>query len=167
MSEDKTTEILKNAILLEKKGNAFYSKVSEQATGPAVRSFFEMMANEEIKHIQVLSDQYRAYRENEKFSPGNYQEDNADGIASKVLTKELLKEISAADYEAAAITAAMSMEKKAIKLYSNRAAEADDPNEKSLYEWLANWETQHLNFLAEIDKELTEQIWYDNNFWPF
>ena len=167
MSEDKTTEILKSAILLERKGNAFYSQVSEQASGPAVKSFFEMMANQEVEHIRVLSDQYKAYQKNEKFTPGDYQADNTDNIASNVLTKELIKEISAADYEAAAITAAMSMEKNAIDLYASRASEAEDPNEKALYEWLAKWETEHLNFLAEIDKELTEQIWYESNFWPF
>ena len=75
--------------------------------------------------------------------------------------------MSAADYEAAAISAAMSMEENAIKLYSNRSAEADDPNEKALYQWLADWEKQHLHFLSDIDKELTEQIWNDNSFWPF
>ena len=31
MSEDRATEILKNAILLEKRGQAFYSKVAQQA----------------------------------------------------------------------------------------------------------------------------------------
>jgi rubrerythrin len=61
----------------------------------------------------------------------------------------------------------MAMEKNAIQLYSDRASDAPDPNEKALYKWLAEWELQHLNFLAEIDKELTEQVWHDNNFWPF
>jgi rubrerythrin len=88
-------------------------------------------------------------------------------MASKVITTEFRKEISAADYEAAAISAAMSMEKNAINLYEDRAAEASDPNEKALYKWLAEWETQHLHFLSEIDKELREQIWNDNSFWPF
>jgi rubrerythrin len=60
----------------------------------------------------------------------------------------------------------MSMEESAIKLYSGRAAAATDPNEKALYNWLAKWETQHLNFLADIDRELTEDIWYDQSFWP-
>ena len=46
MSEDKTIEILKNAILLEKRGQAFYGKVAEQASGNAVKEFFEMMAGE-------------------------------------------------------------------------------------------------------------------------
>ncbi|MCK7507656.1 MAG: hypothetical protein MZV70_28840 [Desulfobacterales bacterium] len=57
--------------------------------------------------------------------------------------------MSAADFEAAAVAAAMSMEKNAIEIYSRRAAEAQDPDEKALYDWLAKWETAHLDFLAE------------------
>jgi len=167
MSEDRTVEILKNAILLEKRGKAFYHKVAEQASGQAVRTFFETMADEEIKHVKILADQYKAYQENRQFNPGNYSEKHGEEMASNVITTEFKKEISAADYEAAAISAAMSMEKNAINLYEDRAAEASDPNEKALYKWLAEWETQHLHFLSEIDKELREQIWNDNSFWPF
>lgn len=167
MSEDKTIEILKSAILLEKRGKAFYMKVAEQTSGKAVREFFEMMADEEVKHIEILTEQFKSYRLNQVFTPEINMEDHNDTIATKVLTKELKEEISAADYEAAAISAAMAMEKKAIQLYSGRAEETQDPNEKTLYKWLAEWEMQHLNFLSAIDKELTEQIWYDNNFWPF
>ncbi len=167
MKEDKTIEILKSAILLEKRGRAFYSKIAQQTSGSAVKAFFEMMADEEVKHVEILTEQFRAYRQNQKFIAGNFQEDHSGNIASKVLTKELKEEISAADYEAAAISAAMAMEKNAIQLYSDRASEATDPNEKALYKWLAEWEMQHLNFLAEIDRELTEQVWHDNNFWPF
>ncbi|MEK6195467.1 MAG: rubrerythrin, partial [Deltaproteobacteria bacterium] len=70
-------------------------------------------------------------------------------------------------FESAAISAAMGMEERAITLYSGRAEEADDPEEKALYEWLAEWETEHLEYLARIDKEVTETIWHDNSFWPF
>ncbi len=164
MNEAKATEILKHAILLEKRGRAFYSKVAEQASGKAVKAFFEMMADEEVKHVQILSDQFKAYQNTQKFNPTEPGDGN---VAPKVLTRELRDEMTAASYEAAAISAAMSMEENAIKLYSSRSDETDDPNEKALYRWLADWEKQHLQFLSEIDKELTEQIWYDNNFWPF
>ena len=166
MSDDNTTEILKSAILLEKRGRAFYQKVAEQASGKAVKEFFEMMAYEEVKHVQILVDQFKAYRQNGQFAPGDYNRGPVNSHVSKVMTRDLKKQISAADYEAAAIAAAMSMEKNAIRLYADRAAEAQDPNEKALYGWLAQWEQQHLEFLAEIDKELTEEIWNDNNFWP-
>ena len=148
MDDDKTTDILKSAILMEKRGRAFYDKVAQQASADAVKRFFETMAAEEENHIRILSE---------------HQE---SGIASQVLSKEIKSEISAADYEAAAISAAMAMEESAIKLYSDRAAAATDPNEKALYNWLAKWETQHLNFLADIDRELTEDIWFDQSFWP-
>lgn len=167
MSEDKAVEILKNAILLEKRGKAFYSQVAQHTSGKAVKQFFEMMADEEVKHIKILSDQFKAYQDKKKFDPGDFNDDHSIGIASNVLTEDLKAEITAADYEAAAISAAMSMEERAIEIYSARAEEAEDSNEKALYEWLARWETQHLKFLSDIDRELKEQIWNDNSFWPF
>ncbi len=167
MDENKTTEILKNAILLEKRGHAFYSKVAEQAEDQAVKEFFQMMADEESKHIQILSDQFKAFQAQNKFGPADYREEQGSEIPSKILTDDVKQAISAAAFEAAAISAAMSMEKNAIRLYADRAKTAEDPKEAALYGWLAKWETTHLDFLSEIDRELTEQIWYDNQFWPF
>lgn len=167
MSEDKTTEILKNAILMEKRGRAFYGKVAQQASGSAVKRFFEMMANEEKNHIRILSEQFKAYQNNKHFDSGEFDDSHESDIANQVLSGEIASEISAATFEAAAISAAMSMEERAIKLYSDRAGATTDPNEKALYNWLAKWETQHLNFLADVDRELTEDIWYDQSFWPF
>ena len=60
----------------------------------------------------------------------------------------------------------MSMEESAIKLYSERADAATDPEEKALCKWLAEWETKHLEALATMDRELTEAVWNDNNLWP-
>ncbi len=165
--DDKTTEILKCAILMEKRGQAFYTKVAQQASGEVVKRFFEMMAEEEKNHIKILSEQYKAYQSKQAFNISDMADQCESDISSQILSKQIKSEISAADYEAAAIAAAMSMEENAIKLYSERAAAATDPNEKALYDWLAKWETQHLSFLADIDRDLTEDIWYDQQFWPF
>lgn len=167
MTGDRATEILKNAILLEKRGHAFYSKVAEQAKGEAVRSFFETMAAEEVKHIEMLSDQFRHYHQQKRFKPAGKGRRHGFETAGSILNDALKEQISAADYEAAAIAAAMAMEKNAIEIYASRAADAEDPNEKALYKWLAEWETRHLESLAEINRELTETIWHDNSFWPY
>ena len=167
MDEDKTTDILKRAILMEKRGQAFYDTVAQQTSGEAVKRFFEMMADEENNHIQILTEQFKAYQNNKAFNRNQFDDQPQSDISAQVLSKEIKCEISAATYEAAAISAAMSMEESAIKLYSSRAAAANDPNEKALYNWLAKWETQHLNFLADIDRELTRDIWFDQSFWPF
>jgi len=77
------------------------------------------------------------------------------------------KEISAASFEAAAITAAMDFEKRAVKLYKDRSIEAIDPNEKEIYKMLYQWEMEHEKMLHELSEDLKEAIWNDNNFWAF
>ena len=74
MTEDKTTEILKSAILMEKKGQAFYDKVAQQASAEAVKRFFQTMAAEEKNHIRILSEQFKAYQDNRQFNVGQFDE---------------------------------------------------------------------------------------------
>ena len=94
-------------------------------------------------------------------------EDPEEEVAMRVLTDAMKKEIGAASFEAAAISAAMDFEARAVKVYTDRAAEATDPNEKELYQMLADWEKSHQRFLHEINEELKADIWNDNSFWPF
>jgi rubrerythrin len=166
MTESATIDILKQAILLERRGKAFYESVAEKAENEAVREIFDMLAKEEQKHIQTLSEQFKAYSREKKFIHVSLQ-DKGSGAASKVLTREIKEKISAAGFEAAAISAGIAMEERAIELYAKSAQTASDPEAKSLYEWLATWERDHLNMLLDIDDTLKEKIWFDNRFWPF
>jgi len=59
------------------------------------------------------------------------------------------------------------MDNRAISVYSERAEASEDSREKQLYSWLAQWERGHLKFLAEINDELLEEVWYESSFWPF
>ncbi len=167
MARSDSLDILKNAILLEQRGNAFYSKVADATESPAVREFFNMMAEEERRHIQVLSEQAKSVRKGGLFSPAGYTREESSRIASRILSQELQEQIAAAGFEAAAVAAAMAMEERSIRLYSDRAEASEDPEEKRLYRWLAEWESEHLHFLAGIDREITEKIWFDNSYWPF
>ena len=167
MKDSVALDILKNAILLERRGKAFYTKVAEQTSSEAARQFFQMMADEEDSHIKILSDQFKAYMENNKFGLEKPAYTPSGSFSAKVLTDEMKKQISAADFEAAAVAAAMNMEKKAITLYSERSETASDEEEKAVYQWLVDWEKTHLQLLSEIDREVTEKIWNDNSFWPF
>ncbi|MCF8068072.1 MAG: ferritin family protein [Desulfobacterales bacterium] len=167
MSESKTTEILKHAILLEKRGRAFYLKISEDTKSDAVRSFFKDMADEEKNHIEILSDQLKSYTTKGFLDSDLFNIDEIGTDISQILSKEIIDNISAAGFEAAAISAAISMEKRAVKIYTDRAETATDPEEKKLYEWLSKWEKGHRDMLMDMDKALIEKVWFDNNFWPF
>jgi len=162
------TDILKEAILLERRGKAFYSNVAEKSDSESAKKIFQMMAEEEDEHIKFLSEQFKHYEKTKEFlSPQGYEEPSEDEVALKVLTESMKKEINAASFEAAAISAAIDFETRAVKIYSDRAEEAIDPNEKELYRMLAEWEMGHQKMLHELNEELKEDIWNDNSFWPF
>lgn len=167
MDEKDATDILKKAILLERRGRAFYQKVANDTHSDAAREFFRQMAEEEKKHIQILTEQFGSLQKTGAFKPAELDTDASADLSPAVMTKQWKEQITAASFEAAAISAAMEMEKNAIKLYSQRAADAADSEERAMYRWLADWETSHLEHLARIDRELTEEIWFDNQFWRF
>jgi len=167
MENNKTIEILKTAILMEKRGYAFYCHVSEQTKVEEVKKIFSIMAEEEVAHIRYLTDQFSEYTKNATFHKFSLPKDTQDSIAKAILSKDIKKKLSAASYEAAAIGAAIDMENKAIEVYSARSKSATDPNEKALYQMLADWERTHHKILFELDQQLKEEIWFDNTFWPF
>jgi rubrerythrin len=166
MDANKSLEILKMAILMERKGYAFYKQVASSTKSEAVKEIFEIMANEEIMHEKFLSDTFRSIANNTTISELKLPEVN-DKFVSQILTDKIKKEITAASYEAAAISAALDMESNAIKVYSEYAEKSTTQQEQELFKWLANWERTHYKVLLDIDKELKESIWYDNKFWPF
>lgn len=167
MDTKNTLDILKMAILMEKRGVAFYTTVSGQTSDPEISTIFKIMAEEETIHVKFLSEQFLSFEKNKEFTCPNLQDPSADGIANMILSEEVKNRISAAGYEAAAISAAIDMEKKAIEVYSEQAGKAGDPNEKALFNWLSDWEKGHLKILNDLDNELKEKIWNNNQFWPF
>jgi rubrerythrin len=168
MESNKVTDILKQAIIMENRGKSLYAMVAGQTNSEDVRKIFDIMAKEEQLHIEFLSKQYVSYQKSGKFDKLSLEEATGeDAIANMILSEKVKKDISGAGFEAAAISAAIDMETKSIEVYSARAKEATDPNEKDLYMWLADWEKGHHKMLIELNKELTEKVWYDNNFWPF
>ncbi|MBN2669886.1 MAG: ferritin family protein [Bacteroidales bacterium] len=165
MKSEKTIEILKTAILLERKGKAFYSHVASQANDSDVKEFFQMMADEEDEHVKFLTEQYENFTKNESFSKVEFKhEDHAD---DDILTQKVKQKIESASFESAAISSAIDMENRAIKVYSDRAETAETKEERDFYNWLANWERGHNKLLHEIDKALQDKVWNDNSFWPF
>lgn len=167
MEKNTALDILKTAILLEKRGKAFYETVAGKTDDEDVKKIFSIMAKEEQLHIEFLSQHYKNFEQSGNFKKVDMQPKADESVADMVLSKEISNRISAAGFEAAAISAAIDMENKAIEVYSRRAKESSDPVEKELFDFLANWEKSHHKILHELNEELKEKIWYDNQFWPF
>ncbi|MGB3975939.1 MAG: ferritin family protein [bacterium] len=159
-------DTIKKAILLEHKGRAFYNSISKSTHSEAIREIFLSMALEEEEHLRVLSEQLKSLSQTGSFKFMELQK-LKDDFSPNVLTARVKEEISGAGYEAAAITAAMHFEQQAIDYYSSQAKATRDEDEARIFNWLAEWEKTHLDLLVEIDRELQQQIWFDQNFWPY
>ncbi|MDD2390232.1 MAG: ferritin family protein [Desulfobacterales bacterium] len=167
MPEENALEILKSALLLERRGGLFYRKVAQISVTPAVKEFFELLSTEEFSHTLILNRQFSFWMENRRFSSDENTIKKHSTLASSILTQNVMDQIESAGFEAAAISAAISMEALSVSLYSHRSSTATDPEEKTLYQWLWQWEKTHLDFLYSLNRQLTEKIWFDNHFWPF
>lgn len=165
MTETKPLDILKGAILLEHRGKALYESVVKTSKTEAVRELFQTLTREEDKHIDILNRQFARIARGEPCDVAALESEHA-AAHEAILTEKIVENISGAGYEAAVISAALAFEKNAVKFYSQRVAEAESESEKKLYEWLTEWEKNHMLMLSRLDNELKEKIWYDNKFWP-
>jgi rubrerythrin len=167
MENEKALDILKSAILMETRGQAFYKNVVDQTSSPDVKNIFTTMMEEEKLHADFLSKQFLSIKHNGTPDQLALPKESGDNIVNLILSPEIKNQISAAGFEAAAISASIDMENKAVEIYSNFAKEATDPEIKELFNWLANWEKGHVKLLNDLDLELRDKIWFDNQFWPF
>lgn len=159
-------DVLKEAILMEKRGQAIYNEVAQKTPDPDVKKIFSLMAEEEAMHARFLGEQLRHYVHHNEFISQDLQK-TSDQLSNLILNSDLINKIEAAGFEAAAINAAIELETRSIEVYEQQAQEATDEHIKKLFQWLAQWENTHYNVLLKLDQELKEKIWYNNEFWPF
>ena len=159
-------EVYKSAIMMERHGKAFYEHVASMTESDAVRNIFAFMAKEEQLHLEQLSIQYAHYMRNNTFLIKEFPLGDT-GFVAKMLTEDICNQINAASFEAAAISAAIDFESKAVEFYTQSAIATNDVAQKAVFTWLAEWEKGHNKILNELNDELKEAVWYDNKFWPF
>ncbi len=168
MESKNALDILKTAILMEKRGQAMYEEVVARTQSEDVKKIFSIMAEEEKMHARFLAEQFKSYLANNTFTRQDLGSSEGDEtLVNTILSANIKGQINAAGFEAAAIGAAIDMETKSIEVYRNRANESSDENEKALFNWLADWEKGHYELLLKLDNELKESVWADNEFWPF
>jgi rubrerythrin len=165
MTEKELLDIIKGALLLEKKGKSLYESVVDTSEVEEVKDLFNMLVEEEKKHISVLERQFSLLSKQKDFDL-SVLEDTPYRASDEILSDKVAEKVTGAGYEAAVISAAIELEKNAVKYYSEQASKAQSEGQKRLFEWLSVWEKGHMQMLAKIDVELKEQIWFDNKFWP-
>ena len=154
-----TLNAIKEAILLEKRGQVLYRSVAEKTGSATVREVFTKMAEEEKKHEETLKLHYSSLVSSGKLAAIS-RLGQVDDHTGEIIRDKVRKEIKAA------IAAAIALEKEAERFYLEKRDSAESSVEKDLFDWLATWEHGHMELLASMDRALMEDIWFENSFWP-
>lgn len=152
---------IETAIKMETDAIAFYSGASDMAKNVMGRKMFLAVAEEERRHLELLSGLLKELDITVKdaFPIGNVK------TIFEELKDELLEMVEATDDELNAFKIAMDMEREGVKFYKNAATEATSAQEITLFERLAKEEEQHYTVFSNTRSFLKDSggwfMWED------
>jgi len=165
-SKQAVIKAIKDAVMVEVKGQQLYSHAAEKAEDPAAKAMFQMLAKDEDDHVRILMKQYKNLVEKGKLDLQDVHPAEVDHGSSTVITDDFKKSVQRGKFEMAVISIGCDLENKAIAYYKEHAAKTDDSELKQLFTWLMEWEDGHLEQLLELEKIYQDAYWSDQGFSP-
>lgn len=165
-SKQAVIKAIKDAVMVEVKGQQLYHHAAQQAEDVAAKKMFEMLAADEDDHVRILMNQYKSLVEAGKLDLENVHPAEVDHGSQTVITDDFKKAVQRGKFEMAVISIGCDLERKAIAYYKEHAAATDDPELKQLFTWLVEWEDGHLEQLLELEKIYQDAYWADQGFSP-
>ncbi len=162
--------VVKNAIRVENDGYQFYRLAEEKTEDPKGKEIFASLAKDETNHMQILKSLYQSIKEK-----GEFKFDEVKDIKhilettseSPIFSKEFKQRMNQAHLEMAALSIGILLEKNSIEFYKKSAQETEGKDVKMLFNYLADWEGEHLRALVNQQKFLQEDYWTEARFYPF
>lgn len=146
------------AIKMELDGEKYYLEQGEKTAHQGLKSVFQLLAAEEREHATIL-EKYASqgeYELKESEVPNHYQNVFQNG-------EDLQVEIKSRPEQIDAYYLALEKEKQSVELYEKMLAEADNPEEKRLFEFLVEQEKIHYNTFSDlIEHVLKAKQWVES-----
>ncbi len=167
-ARDQLIDILRKAYQIEVDGYTFYSMTAERADKPAVQDLFGRLAQDEVQHQAFLRSVLKNYDEQGigAFSVGIKVPD-LRAFSERVFTDRFREQAEGAQFEMAALSVGMTLEKNAVAYFSGAARNASEAEVRDFYTYLADWEQQHLDALAGLHDMIRGDFWERGGFSPF
>ncbi|MCG6949410.1 MAG: ferritin family protein [Acidobacteria bacterium] len=167
-THDEILEILKKAYQIEVDGYTFYSMTADRASKPAVQELFDKLARDEVQHKAYLQSVIGSYQE-KGLAAFNIKHRDPDlrAFTASIFTEEFKTQAEGADFELGALSIGMTLETNAIKYFTGAAESTAEKEVREFYEFLADWERQHLDALQGLYNGVRQDFWSDSGFSPF
>lgn len=164
--KDAMIQAIKDAVMVEIKGQQLYTHAAKTTEDPAAKAMFEMLARDEDDHVNILQTQYKNLMEAGKINLDDVHPAEVDHGSHGVITDDFRKSIKRGQFEMAVISIGCDLENKAIAYYKEQAEKTEDADLKQLFTWLVEWEDGHLEQLLELEKIYQDAYWAEQGFSP-
>lgn len=160
-------EGLKRALQAEVDGENFYRMAANGTADTVGRATFENLAADEVEHFIFLRAQYDSIVQTGAVNLNVRLGKPSDAGESPIFSEGFKTRIKEAHHEMSALSIGVQLELAAIRLYRAEAEAASDPHVKAFYRELAEWEETHHRRLLRQQRELQDDYYFDNKFYPF
>lgn len=167
---DRLLQIVKEAIRVENDGYQFYRLAEEKTTDPKGKDVFASLAKDETNHMQILKSLYQRIKEDQQFKFDEVKDMKhilETTSESPIFSEAFKARLDQSQFEMTALSIGILLEKSSIEFYKNSAKEAQEQDIRQLFDYLADWEGEHLRALVNQQKLLQEDYWTEARFYPF
>lgn len=160
--EEKTLEPLRQGMINEIRGRAFYLEAAKRSRHAEGAKMFESLARDEEMHLQVLQQQYQAITKDGKWlTMDAARKAKAPAPELNLFPKGLEKQLPDDADDLKALELAMVAEKRGYDLYKAAAEASTDLTAKAMYEFLVKEESGHYDLLQNsLDYLRDKGMWY-------
>jgi len=155
------------AIQTELEGFEFYKIAAQKSKDDGAKKMFESLASDEVKHSNMLNDQYQLIIQGKDFKPFRKPPKSRLKVKSPVFSKEFLESKKQKNFEMSALSIGIMLEQNAIDFYREQKESSSDAKTKKFFHDLAVWEGDHLRALIAQKRFLQRAIFDEARFEPF
>lgn len=160
-------EAIKTAIITELRGYEIYKAAAERADDPAARLMFKKLAEDEGHHKEFLEKNFHSILDRGEWAVPATPENLSPLDDSDIVNPDFIKRVKGGSFEMAVVAAGVQLEMSAIEYYKKAAAECPDDESSKVFEFLAEWEDDHLRNLTDLQERLKDEYFASQGFAPF
>jgi rubrerythrin len=156
-------KVFKTAILNEVEGEKYYRNAAQTTDDSETAQAFLHLAEDEQQHQVMLRELLTKLLDGKDLGVDSY---NLQGTPSPHIFSSASSPRAGNGMEISVFHIAILMEKASIDFYRQAAYVTILPSAKDLFDFLVNWEIQHLEAMEKIYDALTEDWWDKQSYSP-
>ena len=155
------------AIQTELEGFEFYKLAAQKSKDDGAKKMFESLAADEVRHSNMLNDQYQLLIQGKDFKPMRKPPKSKFKVKSPVFSNAFLESRKKKNFEMSALSIGILLEQNSIDFYREQKEKAKDQKVRKFFHELAVWEGEHLRALIAQKQFLQRAIFAEARFEPF